>query len=296
MGQKTPFMDGHYLRKRHMIIDIHTHIFPDDVRRDKESVCNIEPNFCQLYESPKASLVSGSQIVDAMDADKVDKSVVFGFPWEDPGRMREHNDYVGEEAAQSKGRLVPFCCVNPADSGAAREAARCLDAGFAGVGELAFYASGFGERELDQLAPVMEVCRDKNAPVLIHTNEPVGHAYPGKAPILLKQIYDLVSRFSENRLVLAHWGGGIFFYALLKKEVKDRLKNVWVDTAASCFLYDAAVYPMAAKIWDPEKILFGSDYPLIRPGRYIKEISASGVSEKEARLILGANAEKLLGA
>ena len=278
-----------------MIIDIHTHIFPDAVRKDKDKVCRLESAFCRLYEDPKARLASGGQTLEAMDEDKVDKSVVFGFPWEDPGRMKDDNDYVKEACRQSAGRLIPFCCVNPANPGAAAEARRCLDAGFAGVGELAFYDSGFGQKELDLLEPVMAVCREKNAPVLIHTNEPVGHVYPGKAPIRLDQIYALVTRFSENRLILAHWGGGIFFYTLLKKEVKQRLENVWVDTAASCFLYDAAVYPAAVNIWGPEKILFGSDHPLIRPKRYIREITGSGVSQKDADLILGGNAQKLLG-
>jgi len=61
----------------------------------------------------------------------------------------------------------------------------------------------------------------------------------------LKQIYNLVKRFPENKIVLAHWGGGIFFFNLLKKDVKESLKNVYFDTAASPFLYDTQIYRYA---------------------------------------------------
>ena len=74
------------------------------------------------------------------------------------------------------------------------------------------------------------------------TNEPVGHAYPGKTPNTLAQIYRMVKRFPANTIVLAHWGGGLFFFNLLRKEVKEQLRNVYFDTAASPFLYDPAVY------------------------------------------------------
>jgi len=130
--------------------------------------------------------------------------------------------------------------------------------------------------------------------VLIHTNEPVGHDYPGKTPNTLAQIYRLVERFQANTLVLAHWGGGLFFYSLLKKEVKDRLKNVYFDTAASPFLYDPAIYRMAVELVGVEKILFGSDYPLIEPQRYFKELDSLQLPIEQRAQICGLNAERLL--
>ena len=43
----------------------------------------------------------------------------------------------------------------------------------------------------------------------------------------------------------AHWGGGLPFYALMP-EVEDSLSNVYFDSAASPFLYDASVFPTVA--------------------------------------------------
>jgi hypothetical protein len=122
----------------------------------------------------------------------------------------------------------------------------------------------------------------------------VGHNYPGKTPNTLAQIYRLVERFPENTIVLAHWGGGLFFFNLLKKEVKDRLKNVYFDTAASPFLYHPTIYRIAIEVVGVEKILFGSDYPLIEPQRYFEELDSLGLSREQRARICGLNAERLL--
>jgi predicted TIM-barrel fold metal-dependent hydrolase len=140
----------------------------------------------------------------------------------------------------------------------------------------------------------MALCRERNVPVMIHTNEPVGHHYPGKTPNTLAEIYRMVRRFSENRIILAHWGAGLFFYTLLKKEVAESLAHVWVDTAASPFLYRPEIYPLAAKIFGAEKILFGTDFPLLKAGRYVKEIQEAGISDSDRKKILGENAKALL--
>jgi hypothetical protein len=141
----------------------------------------------------------------------------------------------------------------------------------------------------------MDVCRESGLPVMLHTNEPVGHQYPGKAPNTLRQIYDLVRRFPDNRIILAHWGGGIFFYHLLKKEVKAALGNVYYDTAATPYLYDAAIWSTACAIVGADRILFGTDFPLLSPERYLKEIEAAGVSPEDQQQIMGANAARLWG-
>jgi predicted TIM-barrel fold metal-dependent hydrolase len=110
----------------------------------------------------------------------------------------------------------------------------------------------------------------------------------------LREIYDLLRHYPSNKIVLAHWGGGLFFYSIMKKEVRDVLKNVWFDTAASPFLYDPQIYRMAVEIVGSDKILFGTDYPLISPKRYFVEMELAGLSQDSIRSICGENAVKLL--
>jgi len=276
-----------------MVIDFHTHIFPKAIRENREAYFASEPAFKLLYSLSGSKLVGAQEIVAAMDRQGVDKSVIFGFPWKKSQTFIKHNDYILEAVARYPQRLIGLCCLDPFSRDAVTEALRCLEGGLSGIGELAFYQSGIDESTLDKLAPLMQICRDKDLPVLIHTNEPVGHTYPGKTPNTLRQIYDLIKKFPENNIVLAHWGGGIFFFALLKKEVKESLGNVYFDTAASPFLYAPEIYRYAKEIVGLDKILFGSDFPLIAPARYFKELDMSGLSKAEIESICGLNAAQL---
>jgi predicted TIM-barrel fold metal-dependent hydrolase len=278
-----------------MIIDIHTHIFPPEMRQDRDACFISEDAFYRLYSDPKACMIGARELIAAMDEEGVDRSVVFGFPWQSAERFRRQNDYVMEAVAAYPDRLIGLACFDVEHPAAPEETRRCLEGGLAGVGELAFYASGITPDKLDRLEPVMALCREKDAAVLIHTNEPVGHPYPGKSPNTLSQIYSLAKRFPHNRLILAHWGGGLFFYALLKKEVRDVLQNVYFDTAASPFLYDPSIWETAVRIAGADKILFGTDFPLLRPSRYFREIDARPLSDEDKALIKGGNAARILG-
>jgi hypothetical protein len=276
-----------------MIVDAHTHIFPENVRSERGRYFEGEPEFQLLYESPSSPMSGARELVAEMDAQGVDRSVTFGFPWHNPAYFKANNDYVIEAVRRYPARLTGLCCLDVWAKDAVYEVERCLDAGLGGVGELAFYKSGIDAETLARLDPVMALCRKRKMPVMFHTNEPVGHVYPGKSPNTLAQIYELARRYPENRIILAHWGGGIFFYMLMKKEVSEVLANVWFDTAASPFLYGNDIYPLAARIAGADKILWGTDYPLLKPSRYFAEVEASGVDPVNRDQILGLNAKAL---
>ena len=277
-----------------MIIDAHTHIFPEKIRKNREKYFTDEPAFKKLYQSPKSRLIGAREMLASMDDSQVDKAVVFGFPWKDSLLFKQHNDYISEVVNRYPQRFIGLGCFDPFSDGVAAEARRCLQkGGLSGIGELAFYQAGIENSSLPRLAPVMEVCRGLDLPVMIHTNEPIGHSYPGKTPNTLAQIYQLIQSFPQNKIVLAHWGGGLFFFSLLKKEVKESLKNVYFDTAASPYLYDADVYRLAIQRVGVAKILFGSDFPLLPPARYFDEMKTAGLSQDEMQQICGANAAAL---
>ena len=276
------------------IIDVHTHIFPKAFRSKREAYFPKEPAFKKLYQSPKSRLIGAKEMLAAMDEHRVQQSVIFGFPWKDATLFKKHNDYISEMVKHYPDRFIGLGCFDPYSKGAAKEAHRCLQqGGLSGIGELAFYQGGIDHTALECLQPVMEICKDANLPVLIHTNEPFGHTYPGKTPNTLSQIYQLIDRYPQNKIVLAHWGGGLFFFSLLKKEVKERLTHVYFDTAASPYLYDAKVYRIAIDLVGVNKILFGSDFPLLPPARYLDEMKTAGLSDAEIQRICGLNAAKL---
>lgn len=277
-----------------MIIDFHTHIFPPNIRNNRDLYFDNEPSFEVVYRKQGSRLAGKDELIENMDKEGVAKSVVFGFPWRAADHYKMHNDYVIEAVLKNPDRLIGFCALDPLSPGAPKEVERCLDAGLKGVGELAFYDSDFTEGIINGLKDTMALCAERDAPLLIHANEPVGHMYPGKQPMSLAGLYGLIKAYPSNRVVLAHWGGGIFFYALMKKEVREVLSNVWLDTAASPFLYHPDIYRVSGGIAGFDRILFGSDYPLIKPGRYINEMQSAGLEEEELAGITHENALKVL--
>ena len=79
-----------------MIIDFHTHIFPPRIRENREDFLIGEQAFKTLYHSPQARLVGAGDLISAMDEAGVQKSLVFGFPWENAEYFKLNNDYVVE--------------------------------------------------------------------------------------------------------------------------------------------------------------------------------------------------------
>jgi len=220
-------------------------------------------------------------------------SVVMGFPWKKQGNLDRHNQAILDAQQRHPGRILGLGLVDPARDDAPAQAKALLDAGLVGLGELAWYDRDLDEEVRRQLAPLAEVCAEAGKPLLLHTNEAVGHVYPGKAPMTLGALYRLIKTHPRTTWILAHWGGGLFFYGVMKKEVKKVFQNVYFDTAASPFLYRPAVYDLACRIVGPDKVLFGSDFPLIEPQRYFREINEAGLTETQAELILGRNARTI---
>ncbi len=279
-----------------MIIDAHTHIFPDDIRNNRERYFSGEPAFRLLYDAPKSKMAGVEDLIAVMDENNVDQAVTFGFPWENPETAKYHNDYILSAQQSYPERIIGLGCMSMYSSDPAGEAERCLTAGLKGIGELACYQAGLDSEAVKRLSPVMALCRAHRTPVMIHTNEPVGHQYPGKTPNTTKQIYDLAAAFPDNRIILAHWGGGVFFFHLLKKEAKTVLANLWLDTAASPFLYDPDIYDIACRLIGSGKILFGTDYPLLPPQRYYSELEQTNLSPQDKAAILGHTAARLFAA
>lgn len=277
-----------------MVIDFHTHIFPPEVSARREDFFDHEPAFKLLYSVTGSRLSGAEELIENMDKEGVDRSVVFGFPWHSQDYFRRNNDYIMDAVERYKDRLIGFCSLFPMAEGAEEELERCLKSGLSGIGELAFYTSTIADDTLKAFTPVAEMARRFDVPVLLHTNEPVGHYYPGKTKMTLKEMSDFLRYFPDNKIVLAHWGGGLFFYYLMKRDMKELLKHTWFDTAASPNLYDRDIYSVASTIIGPDRILFGSDFPLLSPRRYFKEMEEAGLSRNAIRKICGENAALLL--
>ncbi len=278
-----------------MIIDFHTHVFSPRIKKDRSKYIESDPCFAILYSSPDAKLATADELVASMDKDGVDISVILNGGWATHELCVETNDYILESIARYPQRLIGFCTVQPQSFEAAiAEIERCAKGGIKGVGEMRPDTQLFDLTEREVMEPFVEVIREHKLILLTHASEPVGHQYQGKESITPEMLYPFITNFPDLTLVCAHWGGGLPFYALMP-EVKEAMGNVFFDTAASPFLYSPQIYSQVIQLVGADKILFGTDYPLLAQSRLLTEIDSLDLPQETRNLILSGNAERLLG-
>ncbi|MDD5747823.1 MAG: amidohydrolase family protein [Actinomycetota bacterium] len=278
-----------------MTIDAHTHIFPPDVIERRELYARRDASFNLIYGNPGARMVNYDRLLSEMEEAGVDRAIVCGFPWRSHDLCRYHNNYMIEAVKASRGRLIGLATVNPlASKSCDKELERAFSEGLSGVGEISPDAQGFKLDDENTMGRIANAVGEAGYFLLLHVNEDVGHAYPGKTRTTPAGIYKLLTKFHEAKIVLAHWGGGLVFYELMP-EVAKVTSNVFYDTAASPFLYRKEIYRIAIDIAGPARILFGTDFPLLRIKRHLDEIEQAGLKETEKKMIFSLNARNLLG-
>jgi predicted TIM-barrel fold metal-dependent hydrolase len=278
-----------------MIIDFHTHVFPPHIRKNRNKYIDSDPCFAILYSNPKAKMATADELVASMDKEGIDVSVIVNIGWTTHELCVETNDYILESIARYPERLVGFCAVQPNSYDATiAEIERCAQAGIRGVGEMRPDIQLFDFGDEIFMAPFIETMAKHKLILLTHASEPVGHTYPGKGAITPEMLYPFITSFPNLTIVCSHWGGGLPFYALMP-EVKQAMTNVFFDTAASPFLYTPEVYTQVVQLVGGDKVLFGTDYPLLAQSQLLNEIRSLNLPEETKDLILSGNARRLLG-
>jgi len=254
-----------------------------------------DPWFGHLYASARARIATGESLLAAMERAGVSYAVAASFGWRDAENGFACTDYMLEERARTGGRVLPLAYIQPAlGASGLRRLERDLANGCVGIGELMPSGQGFDLDDHAALAPYFDVAAEASVPVMIHVSEPIGHAYPGKADVAVASMWRLAKSFPRVRFVAAHWGGGLPFYELMP-EVREDLANVWYDTAATSYLYDVRIFKVVVDLVGAERVLFASDYPLLRYSRLMPTLDLAGLNHDESRLVMGENAARLFG-
>lgn len=274
------------------MIDCHVHVYPPEVIDGAAAIGEREPYFALLSGGKVHKWATTEDVISAMDRDGIEVSWIFGFAFNDPGLCALCNDYVIEAVRKHPDRLKGLAVVNPLAPGVEREITRCKEKGLSGVGELFPGGQGFDISDEEQTRRLAGAASEAGMFLLLHTAEPVGHDYPGKGNTGPEEAARFCANHPDQKVVFAHFGGGLWMYELMP-EMRRVLANAWYDTAAWPWLYEPALMTAISSAGVLDKILYGSDFPILSYPRYERLISESGISQKERGMILSDNAKKL---
>jgi predicted TIM-barrel fold metal-dependent hydrolase len=213
------------------------------------------------------------------------------------GEVPVSNDEVLEVAAANDDVLIPFVSVDPhRGKRAISEAERLIAKGARGF---KFHPNLQAFFPNDRMAyDLYEVIAGAGLPALFHTGHSgMGSGLPGGGGIRLKysnpmHVDDVAVDFPEMPIVLAHpsfpWQEEAISVALHKAQVYIDLSG-WTPKLFPPVLVQYANTALR------HKVLFGSDYPVITPDRWLKDFEQIPIKDEVRPLILKDNAARLLG-
>ncbi len=265
-----------------MIIDFHTHVFPDALAPKAGASLSATANFPMF-----ADLTVRGQL-NVMREDGIDVSVVLNTVTNT--HQVEKVNLFAVETAQSHPELVVFGSVHPHGENPAEVVERLHANGIRGLKLHPDYL----RIPFDDPAyhPVLEQAVSLDMPVVIHAGwDPVS---PDKIHATPQMIRTVLENFPTLRLVCAHMGG-----MRLWEEVAETLcgKTVWFDTAMCSErtgMHPLQLQKIVGK-HGTEHILFGSDMPWARPSEILAFLEKADLSDADRDRILFRNAKALLG-
>lgn len=268
--------------------DIHTHFRTGERRLSAARIADAEKVF--KSELGKADPVDYYRTRRLM-------AVVFDVDSETMTGERMSNDEVAELVGRSDGQLIAFASVDPWKGRAAiRELERCQGLGFRGL-KVQPITQGFSLNDR-RFYPLWDACQALKMPVLVHTGTTgIGAGSPGGRGLHLKYgrpvpaLDDVAADFPELVLIAAHFAWPWYLELLAVARHKS---NVYVDLSGWAPKYFPREVVQYCNSVIPDKFLFGSDYPLLSPDRWLEEFADLDLKDHVRPKILYENACALL--
>ena len=270
-------------------IDMHVHLEPEED--------NLVDSAAKKYFGDSGAPRRHREMADFYRSRKIG-FVVFTVDEKLTGKPFLSNDAVLRFAAENADIAIPFISIDPhrGEEGVA-EAKRLLATGKVRGLKLHPPVQQFSPN--DRVAyPLYEVFAKEKLPVIFHTGHSgIGTGLPGGGGVRLKYgnplpIDDVAVDFPDMPIIMAHpsfpWQDEAISICLHKP-------NVYIDLSGWSPKYFAPQLIQYANTRLKDKVLFGSDFPLITPDRWIADLEKTAIREEVRPLILKENARKLLG-
>ena len=246
------------------IIDIHTHIYPDDIaQKATESVK-------KFYEIGKAGIIgTESNLLEYGRKAGIDQFVIL------PVAIRP-------DRVQANKSFIPFGTVHAAMDGINDEVERLLASGTKGI-KLHPDSQRFAIDD-PRLYPMYEAIRGR-IPVLLHMGD---KRYNYSHPIKLRKILDL---FPGLDVIAAHFGGYSMYDTALELLCDT---SCVIDISSSIMFMQPGVPERYINRYGAERIAFGSDFPMFDPAQEVATFLQLNLTDEQRQQIAHKTAERIL--
>ncbi|MBQ4645640.1 MAG: amidohydrolase family protein [Clostridia bacterium] len=262
-----------------MIIDFHTHAFPDKIaERAIQSLvegCNGE------YMPCSNGTVSG--LVDNMDKFGVDISVVQPVITK-PSQTVTLNNWAKEITCD---RLISFGGIHHETDDYKRDIDLVCELGLPGIKLHPEYQQFYVDDPY--MLKIYDYALSKGLVILFHAG--YDPAYPPPIHSSPKQFAEISKQMQGGIIIAAHLGGQRQW-----NEVEEYLvgTEMYIDTSMGMNYYPHDQFLRIVKNHGADKILFGSDSPWSKAGEEIEMLNSFSLSQEEKELILYKNAKRIL--
>lgn len=275
-----------------MIIDFHTHVFPDQIAKK-----TLEALGRFVKDAPYVDGTLGG-LLDSMQNAGVDKSVI--LPVNTRAGQFDTITRFAKHINDTYKNLISFGGIHPDDDDVEGKMQYLKQNGFKGIKLHPDYTETFIDDE--RYIRIIAAAKKTGLLVLTHSGKDpayeVVHCTPQKGAFMLKRVNELVPT-DQAFCIFAHLGGSRELHDVEKFLVGQ---NCYLDL--SCSFSDMGDFSRSTDEdivrvihnHGADKILFATDSPWNGQKEYIERFKKlKGLSDTEKALILGKNAEKLLG-
>lgn len=267
-----------------MIIDFHTHVFPDRIANKTIALLSKKGGIPPFSDGTVAGLTD--RMKEAGTALSVTLPVLTS-----PSQFDSVNTYAAQINAifeNQSPRLISFGGIHPDCENIDQKMAYLRKSGFLGVKIHPDYQMTYIDDE--RYVRILECAKEYDLIVVTHSG--VDGAYRQTIRCTPERAFRLIEKVPYAKLVLAHLGANE-----MPNEVLDRLcgKNIYFDTAYVLRFVEKDLFQRIVQKHGADKILFGSDSPWSDVQNDVKILKSFGLDEKTERKIFCENAKKLLG-
>lgn len=261
-----------------MIIDFHTHAFPDELA---EKAINGLARKSRQEPSFDGSVPG---LLKSMDAAGIEKSVVLNIAT-NPAQAENILRWCLEVRSE---RIIPFPSIHPENKDFSALIKRIKSEGLKGIKLHPMYQDFYADDE--RMFPVYEKILEENLILIFHSGFDIALPEDGRADI--KRILKVNEKFPELKIIASHTGGWRMWNNVLDEMAGH---DIYIETSMTFkYIKDMDIFYRIVKKHPEDKILFGTDAPWGNQEEDVKAVKELNISPSLKEKIFHNNARALL--